>query len=384
MVQIIKGPESQSTIRQRALNESLSGAIGAWDQMERTQKQDALTQRQQALEVMKIRDDFQKKGLNVSEEDVKQSLAPDKVPSFGEKLKQTFMGIEPEKQVRPDLYAAPRTTEWIQKQADAKAEKEFNNKVKNVELETKEYSLKELKDMSPAKKRKMELENQKAQNDTSLFDLNKQKLMADVAKTQAESAKVAREASQTTSGKQLSSTDVLKVNEGNAIPTMLKDVSSIIANNSDSFGPIRGRASSFNPYNEKAQTIESNIRASAQAFGRYMEGGVLRKEDEEKYQKMFPNLSDTPEIAANKLAIVEKLLIDRQNSSVQALKSSGYDTKGVDQNLVSRPAPDILNINGGAKKAAPVVHPEANEALQWAKSNPNDPRSAAILQRLGV
>lgn len=193
MVQIIKGPESQSTIRQRALNESLSGAIGAWDQMERTQKQDALTARQEALSLMKTTQDLRKEGYDVNEGQVKEYLAGDKPKSFGDRFKEVFTGEVAPTVAKPDLYGK-RTTEWTQKQADAKAEKEFNNKVKNVELETKEYSLKELKDMSPAKKRKMELENQKAQNDTSLFDLNRQKLMADVAKTQADTYKASLEA----------------------------------------------------------------------------------------------------------------------------------------------------------------------------------------------
>ena len=53
MVQIIRGQESQSSIRQRALNDSLSGAINAWGDMEQADKKEAATQRQQALDLMK-------------------------------------------------------------------------------------------------------------------------------------------------------------------------------------------------------------------------------------------------------------------------------------------------------------------------------------------
>ena len=345
MVQIIRGQESQSSIRQRALNDSLSGAINAWGDMEQADKKEAATQRQQALDLMKTTQALRTEGYDVNEEQVKQYLAPEKTQSFGDKLKGMFTNEQPEAQVRPDLYAK-RTPEYVAKQEQTKATAELEGKAKKAELETKEYSLQELKEASPYKRRKMELENQSAQREAGLFDLKKQKLQADIGKTYADSQKAQREASQVTNGKQLSSTDVLKVNEGNAIPAMLKDVQQIIAKNPDSFGPVKGRLTSLNPYNEKAQTIESNIRASSQAFGRFMEGGVLRKEDEEKYAKMFPNLSDDPKVAANKLAIVEKLLIDRQNSSVQALRDSGYDISGVNQNLQAKPAPEVLGING--------------------------------------
>jgi hypothetical protein len=40
-------------------------------------------------------------------------------------------------------------------------------------------------------------------------------------------------------------------------------------------------------------------------------------------------------------------------------------------------------IPAGQQSSAPVANPQDAAALQWARSNPNDPRSRAILQRLG-
>ena len=148
-------------------------------------------------------------------------------------------------------------------------------------------------------------------------------------------------------GKALSATDIAKHNEGNQIPAMLNDVSTVIQSNKDMFGPMSGRLAGMNPYNEKAQTMDSQIRASSQAFGRYMEGGVLRKEDEEKYRKMFPNLSDTPEVAANKLAVVNRLLSQKQQSTVDALRMGGYDVSAIDRNLAVPELPSV--INGGSR-----------------------------------
>lgn len=39
-------------------------------------------------------------------------------------------------------------------------------------------------------------------------------------------------------------------------------------------------------------------------------------------------------------------------------------------------------MQGGAPAAQ--INPQDQQALQWAKANPNDPRAAAILQRLGA
>lgn len=166
------------------------------------------------------------------------------------------------------------------------------------------------------------------------------------------------EASQAARGMKLAPDKVLQVQEGAQIPNQLNDIEETLKNNTDLFGPIAGRAGSMNPYDERAQTIDAQVRASAQAFGRYMEGGVLRKEDEDKYRKMFPQLNDTPEVAKNKLAIVRKLLVDKQNSNTKALSTQGYDTSAF-QELPSAKNPGILK--GGMMKDG-LMAPGGNAA----------------------
>ena len=183
-------------------------------------------------------------------------------------------------------------------------------------------------------------------------------------------------------GIRLSPDKVLKVQEGDSVAQMLPAIADTIKANEGSFGPFMGRAMSMNPYNEKSQTIDSQMRASSQAFGKYMEGGVLRKEDEDKYRKMFPNLSDTPEVAQNKLAIVQKLLVDKQSGDLNALKTAGYNTAPF-QKRESPALPNVLGTNN--KATAPAApHPQDNEAVQWAKQNAKDPRAAAILKANGA
>jgi hypothetical protein len=176
--------------------------------------------------------------------------------------------------------------------------------------------------------------------------LDRQKTQAEIAKLRAEGRKAGRGAGY----RELPADKVLTVNEGNNIPGLLEDVRATISANKDMFGPVAGRLSLMNPYNEKAQTMDSQIRAAAQAFGRFMEGGVLRKEDEDKYRKMFPTMSDTPEVAANKLAIVDRLLSQKQNSNVGALRDQGFDVSGVDKSLAVPGVPKVLEGASGVKE----------------------------------
>lgn len=131
-----------------------------------------------------------------------------------------------------------------------------------------------------------------------------------------------------TAGKMLPPNSVFNLNEGAAVARQLPDVEAALKAAEPIMGPVRGRAGSANPYDTEAQTIDARFRTASQAFGRFMEGGVLRKEDEEKYRKMFPQLSDTPDVARNKLAIVQRMLAQKYESDKGALKGSGYDISG--------------------------------------------------------
>lgn len=129
----------------------------------------------------------------------------------------------------------------------------------------------------------------------------------------------------------LSPTDINRVTEGASVLRMLQDVEQTIDDNKDVFGPLVGRARGNNPYDTKAQTVRAEMRAKSQAFGRFMEGGVLRKEDEIKYEKMFPQTSDTKEVAKSKARVVNKLLVKKYADLIDALKQSGYSTGGLAQ-----------------------------------------------------
>lgn len=166
---------------------------------------------------------------------------------------------------------------------------------------------------------------------------------ADIRKTEAEIAKISREGAQ---GQRLPADKVLAVQEGQRLPLMLEDIKTTLSDK-EMFGPVKGLMGTLNPYDTKSKTADAQISSAAQAFGRYMEGGVLRKEDEAKYRKMFPNLTDTPEVAANKLALVERMLKQKQAGDVQALGQSGYDVSGIGQVGAIPNMPGILAQKSG-------------------------------------
>lgn len=275
-------------------------------------KQEA-TKRQEALQLQKYTQDLRDQGYDVNEDMVKKSLEPESGISKilgGTKLGSMF-GVE--KQTRPDLYGK-RTAAYEDKQKQAAEDRDLDRQYKKAQIG------KFRRELSPdgheAKKRELELK------------------------------KLQNELAATGNGKQMSATEIAKFDEGNQIPSMLKDIKNTIDLNKGNFGPISGRIASINPWDEKGQTINSQMKTASQAFGKFMEGGVLRKEDEAKYEKMFPSQSDTPDIAANKLAIVERLLAEKQNSTVGALKGAGYNTASIDKGLN---VPDVPSVLAGGK-----------------------------------
>lgn len=171
------------------------------------------------------------------------------------------------------------------------------------------------------------------------------------------------------STQKLSQQTVLNINEGKSLPKLFEGIRETIQTNKDLFDPVQGSARSLNPYDTQAQVVDAKMRSASQAFGKYMEGGVLRKEDEVKYRKMFPNLGDTPDVAAQKLEIVDSMLRQKLTSDVDTLKTQGYDTKGLD-------------LEGKSIKGDVDGDGKLSEAEEWIYKNPEDPRVPEMLKRI--
>lgn len=74
-----------------------------------------------------------------------------------------------------------------------------------------------------------------------------------------------------------------------------------------------------------AKSKQAQIDRVKQVIGKALEGGVLRKEDELKYEKILPTIKDSPELVRTKLNGLVKAIEKRQQRKLEALDSAGYD-----------------------------------------------------------
>jgi hypothetical protein len=107
-------------------------------------------------------------------------------------------------------------------------------------------------------------------------------------------------------GLQLSDTAIKNVTE---LQSGIADISTLrnSINESEFVGPLKGQTAKI-PWATGPRTLQAEIDTVRQTVGKAIEGGVLRKEDEEKYKKILPLITDTKEVALNKLSLLETKL----------------------------------------------------------------------------
>lgn len=100
-----------------------------------------------------------------------------------------------------------------------------------------------------------------------------------------------------------------------------------IKDNLQYIGPISG-LQALNPWS-KARQVQADVDRVKQTVGKALEGGVLRKEDEEKYKKILATLTDTPETAIYKLdALTSSLQRDVENyKTLQGASGKSLDVR---------------------------------------------------------
>jgi hypothetical protein len=74
-----------------------------------------------------------------------------------------------------------------------------------------------------------------------------------------------------------------------------------------------------------AKQRQGVINLVKQIIGKGLEGGVLRKEDESKYEKMLPTMSDPAAVAQSKIENMIKTLEQKRVTHIDALEDAGYD-----------------------------------------------------------
>jgi hypothetical protein len=122
-------------------------------------------------------------------------------------------------------------------------------------------------------------------------------------------------------GKPLTSGQIDKLSDNGAVIGSLQDLRKTLQENEQFIGPIAGFAA-YNPYSD-AKKAEAKINLVRQRVGKVLEGGVLRKEDEEKYKLILATLRDNPELAIAKVdGIISTIERDMQIYRDQ-LRASG-------------------------------------------------------------
>lgn len=88
----------------------------------------------------------------------------------------------------------------------------------------------------------------------------------------------------------------------------LQDLQDLVSSGDYAGGVVQGNIRQFNPFDTQFKQQQALIDASRQIVGKALEGGVLRKEDEEKYRKILPTLQDAPEVAASKVDYIKNVI----------------------------------------------------------------------------
>lgn len=126
-------------------------------------------------------------------------------------------------------------------------------------------------------------------------------------------------------GKQLAPTQVEMLSDAVYLPTILDDLEILINKNRGLFH----YGSQYLPFSERRATIDDDLRRAAQLIGKFMEGGVLRKEDEIKYAAMLPKLGDmNADVALDKLEGVRTMLTEKYQGYLRDFEATGYDVSG--------------------------------------------------------
>jgi hypothetical protein len=82
----------------------------------------------------------------------------------------------------------------------------------------------------------------------------------------------------------------------------------------------------FTGWGADAKAKEGTINLVKQIIGKGLEGGVLRKEDETKYAKILPTISDSQEVVAAKIDGLWATLQQKRQNQLDSLSDAGYDT----------------------------------------------------------
>lgn len=108
-------------------------------------------------------------------------------------------------------------------------------------------------------------------------------------------------------------------------------------------------------------TLDSKIALARQVVGKAKEGGVLRKEDEEKYKQILANIGDQPDVAFKKIDGVVSEIEDQLKQFKETQQQAGRrPLSGAEQQIQAKKGGgpkvgDVVNV-GGKRVKIKVLH----------------------------
>jgi hypothetical protein len=149
------------------------------------------------------------------------------------------------------------------------------------------------------------------------------KLAGQIAAVSGDAGTRAKLAAERDIGKSLSETSAERLGDFGASLAQVETMSSSFKNPDSPQGPI-SQIRRLNPYDWQAKAKEQLVAATKQLVGKALEGGVLRAEDEIKYNKILPTIGDTYQTAVQKTINLQTMLDNAYKAKRSALKSAGY------------------------------------------------------------
>jgi hypothetical protein len=173
------------------------------------------------------------------------------------------------------------------------------------------------------------LSNLGYQQDTDMLKLKSQ--LDSEEERRREAARMALEKEKTGSKskpvKSLQQSSALKLSSTEQGIGMLDDLKKKATSFSLTNTPL-DKLRTMNPWDKDIQGYNQLIKTTKQIIGKGLEEGVLRKEDEYKYDQIIPKLGDTEDVRLLKIEQLKESLINKYNTDLESLGKAGYDITG--------------------------------------------------------
>lgn len=128
------------------------------------------------------------------------------------------------------------------------------------------------------------------------------------------------------------------------IPRLINDAKKVIDKNKGYFGKISGglqRLTSPFYQSEVSGILDGILTDIKQTVGKLKEGGVLRLEDEKKYERMLPSITDSPAVAQGKADNILRDMTSKVKTFVKTLKKAGRDVSQFEEEIGALEVPGL-------------------------------------------